>query len=59
MENVSPVKTAIKAALDQAARCAASKTSENYDGARCPGANARRTISRSPAVETRSRLPVA
>ena len=31
MENVSPVKTTIKAALDQAARCAAAETSENYD----------------------------
>ena len=31
MDNVSPVKTTIKAALDQAARCVASETSENYD----------------------------
>ena len=31
MGNVSPVKTTIKAALDQAACCAASETSENYD----------------------------
>ena len=31
MDNVSPVKTTIKAALEQAARCVASETSENYD----------------------------
>jgi hypothetical protein len=31
MENVAKVKATVKAALDQAARCAASETSENYD----------------------------
>jgi len=31
MENVAKVKATVKAALDQAARCTASETSENYD----------------------------
>ena len=31
MENVAKVQATVKAALDQAARCAASETSENYD----------------------------